>query len=161
MKKALAGTMNQAFISQLGRHNTLSLGKDVGINDAIKLAKSAENSNTLNDKDHNDMHTILSTITGLTNGPGMKFGEKLIATTIESAMSNLTNSTKNQISSLSMFSNVSKLGKNDSTYTKLICHVGKPTTKKLKKQLNAPNISVNVRSALPSLPASFSVVMDK
>ena len=121
-----------AFVSGLGRHTSRSLGNDVGLNKLAGLSQAdlGPDKHKLIDEVFNNVHKVLK-------GSGLKIGERLTATVVETGINALINNAT-QTSNLSALTSVSRMGENKSTYTKIVCHVGPSTTDRVKKQLNTP-----------------------
>lgn len=64
-------------------------------------------------------------------------GERLVARAIETGINSLINNAT-QTANLSALTTVARMGENKSTYTKVVSHIGPPTTYRVKKQLNTP-----------------------
>jgi hypothetical protein len=121
-----------AFASGLGRHTSRSLGNDVGLDKLAKLSQG-----DLSADKHKVVHEVFENVHKVLRGSGLKIGERLTATVVETGINSLVNNLT-QTSNLSALTSVSRMGENKSTYTTIVSHIGPPTTDRVKKQLNTP-----------------------
>lgn len=136
-----------AFLSQSGRHNHRSLGKDVGVDKAEKLAKKAFQEG-LNVNSHRDLSDVTSNIKSLLEGAGLKFGENVAIKLIDTAINHFINDADSR-SPLSELT--SSIASNATKYQKTTVHIGKPTTERVKRLINQPLVQYNKKDLVHSL----------
>jgi hypothetical protein len=124
------------LISPLGKHNIHSLGKDIGLDKFIKHANSVTDGKITQENFFELSKSFLNTHT-LTN-----IGIRAISGVIGKVIDNGINYLSNRNSSVTPFlsSQYTRIGKKDVSYQKTCCHVGVPTSDRLKNMKNNPNI---------------------
>lgn len=131
-----------AFISGLGRHNIRSIGKDLGMDKLNDIGNSLDG--------HEAAHTVFNNLTNTLGDLGLKSGEKVVFKLIDSTVNGLLNN-NNPNSVLSGSNLLNSLGINNCSVYRTKYHIGQPTTKKIKNQLNTPLVVLNKKSLATDL----------
>lgn len=129
------------FISNLGRHNLRSLGKDLNLDKAQKISKKVANKR-LNSAHHGDLSQISSRVSQFLQGAGLKIGGDLTFKVIESAVNHFI-SDANSHTSLSEINRIAS--ENLTKYITTHVHLGKPTSRRIKLQNNTPLVQLNTK----------------
>jgi hypothetical protein len=99
-----------AFVSRIGRHSIKSLGKDLGLDNLLKHAKSG----TMNSQSFGKASkAILNTQT--LSDIGLRVGSGVVSKMIANGFNNVTNDETTKIPLLT-YTTIRGLGKNTSTY---------------------------------------------
>ena len=104
---------------------------------SINGKTSPDNMRSVSSDNHIKTSKLIDNITNILKTAGLKIGEQTTIKLIDGAITNLIDSTNEQVG-LSGMTSVSNLGVNTSTITKSSFHIGEPTTSRLKKQGNNP-----------------------
>jgi len=123
------------FISNLGRHNSKSFGKDIGFDKVIKSTSNAQ-------ENHQNSNDLLNNLLTSVSSGGIKVGEKVVLKMIDSALTHFLNSSQ-QMHSLSGIQRIQGLGNNNSTIYTTECHIGLTTTNNVKRQRSSSFIVKN------------------
>lgn len=132
MKKNLS-----SFVSNYGRHNLKSLGKDLGIHDLLKEATKIGGGNI--NSENFARAAIPITRTQTLTDVGIRIGAGVAAKMIENGVNSLTNSLNSKVPLLSS-NGKTPMGKGTATYQITRAHTGVSTTERLKRIRYTANI---------------------
>lgn len=119
-----------AFVSNSGKHNLKSLGKDMGMDKLEKLSKKGPGKIP-----HEEVFPVVNNVKNLLAVNGIRFTEGLIVKLVESSINKFIDSSS---SSVPLSETHATVTSNTTRYSRTFAHVGKPTSQRVKRLVNTP-----------------------
>jgi hypothetical protein len=131
--------ISQSFLSTLGRHSPISIGKDIGYGELKKIGEAlGNNKGNLKTQDFVDAARVV-TNHGKLIDLGIKVGTHLVVKAVENGAFSLVNNGISK-SPLVSSSSSSPIGKNNVRIYRTKVHLGKKTSRRLRNMRNLPNV---------------------